>query len=443
MNNDCHGITNIEVKFTTFDIRYSVAVVIPGIHLNSPNGRLEQKQPHHPDANLGHNMLRHANATVVLSLSLAVLIAGCGGDDGPRFAAPQVTVTKPVRQDITPFVEFTGTTRSTASAEVRARVAGRLESMAFTPSSVVDKGDLLFVIEREQYQAARDEADANLRAAKARRALAESDLERIRQARESEAVSEQDLDRAVAQRDQAEARVMSAEAQLSVAELNYSYTLVRSPIKGQVSRRLVDIGNLVGGTEQTLLTTVNAMQPIFVYFEAPERTVLALLAARGADSLEQPDPADNAFVATSVDTAFPHSGKIDYIDNTVDPTTGTIQIRAVLPNRRLVLFPGLFVRVRVPGAPVRDAILVDERAIGTDLGGKYIYVVDDSSFVDQRYITIGYITDDGMALITQGLDGTETYIVNGMLRARPGFPVSAMTEEEVTARQAAAAGSGD
>jgi len=348
-----------------------------------------------------------------------------------------------VRQDITPFVEFTGTTRSTASAEVRARVAGRLESMAFTPSSVVDKGDLLFVIEREQYQAARDEADANLRAAKARRALAESDLERIRQARESEAVSEQDLDRAVAQRDQAEARVMSAEAQLSVAELNYSYTLVRSPIKGQVSRRLVDIGNLVGGTEQTLLTTVNAMQPIFVYFEAPERTVLALLAARGADSLEQPDPADNAFVATSVDTAFPHSGKIDYIDNTVDPTTGTIQIRAVLPNRRLVLFPGLFVRVRVPGAPVRDAILVDERAIGTDLGGKYIYVVDDSSFVDQRYITIGYITDDGMALITQGLDGTETYIVNGMLRARPGFPVSAMTEEEVTARQAAAAGSGD
>ncbi|MHC4921831.1 MAG: efflux RND transporter periplasmic adaptor subunit [Planctomycetota bacterium] len=290
---------------------------------------------------------------------------------------------------------------------MRARVAGRLESMAFTPSSVVDKGDLLFVIEREQYQAARDEADADLRAAKARLALAESDLERIRQARESEAVSEQDLDRAVAQRDQAVARVMSAEA-----------------------RRLVDIGNLVGGNEQTLLTTVNAMQPIFVYFEAPERTVLALLATRGADSLEQPDPADNAFVATAIDTAFPHSGKIDYIDNTVDPTTGTIQIRAVLPNDDMVLFPGLFVRVRVPANVIRDALLIDERAVGTDLGGKYIYVVNDSSYVEQRYVEIVYTTDEGMALIRRGLEGDETYIVNGMLRARPGFPVQPMTEAE-------------
>ncbi len=383
-------------------------------------------------------MLRPTNSTVVLSLPLALLFTGCGGDDGPRFAAPQVTVAQPVRRDVTPFVEFTGTTRSIASAEVRARVSGRLESMAFTPSSVVNEGDLLFVIEREQYQAARDEADAGLRGAKAQLALAESDLERIRMARESEAVSEQDLDRAVAQRDQAEARVLSAEAQLTVAELNYSYTLVRSPIKGQVSRRLVDNGNLVGGTEQTLLTTVNAMQPIFVYFEAPERTVLTMLSLREADSLAggQPDTT-YASVATAIDSTFPHKGIIDYIDNTVDPTTGTIQIRAVLPNEDMKLFPGLFVRVRIPARPVRDAILVDERAIGTDLGGKYVYLVGDSSVVDQRYVTIGYTTDDGMALITQGLDGTETYIVNGILRARPGFPVAPMTEAEVAARQAA------
>ncbi len=383
-------------------------------------------------------MLRPTNSTVVLSVPLALLFTGCGGDDGPRFAAPQVTVAQPVRRDVTPFVEFTGTTRSIASAEVRARVSGRLESMAFTPSSVVNEGDLLFVIEREQYQAARDEADAGLRAAKAQLALAESDLERIRMARESEAVSEQDLDRAVAQRDQAEARVLSAQAQLTVAELNYSYTLVRSPIKGQVSRRLVDIGNLVGGTEQTLLTTVNAMQPIFVYFEAPERTVLTMLSLREADSLAggQPDTT-YASVATAIDSTFPHKGIIDYIDNTVDPTTGTIQIRAVLPNEDMKLFPGLFVRVRIPARPVRDAILVDERAIGTDLGGKYVYLVGDSSVVDQRYVTIGYTTDDGMALISKGLDGTETYIVNGMLRARPGFPVAPMTEAEVAARQAA------
>jgi RND family efflux transporter MFP subunit len=174
------------------------------------------------------------------------------------------------------------------------------------------------------------------------------------------------------------------------------------------------------------------MQPIFVYFEAPERVVLNLLALKAADVEARPeaDTMTSAFVATAVDTAFAHEGIIDYIDNTVDPATGTIQIRALLPNDDLKLFPGLFVRVRVPVRPVRDAILVDERAIGTDLGGKYLYVLGDSSVVDQRYITIGYTTDDGMALITQGLDGTETYIVNGMLRARPGFPVQPMTEAE-------------
>ena len=382
-------------------------------------------------------MLRISLRHFVL-LPLIGALTACGGGDAPRFPTPQVTVAQPERRDVTPFVDFTGTTRAIASAEVRARVAGRLESMAFTPSTIVDKGDLLFVIEREQYQALRNEADAGLRAAKARLALAESDLERIRQARESEAVSEQDLDRAVAQRDQAEARVLSADAQLAVAELNYSYTLVRSPITGQVSRRLVDMGNLVGGTEQTLLTTVNAIKPIFVYFEAPERTVLNLLALREADSLAGNHPDTTwAYVATSIDSTFPHVGRIDYIDNTVDPSTGTIQVRAVLPNEDLKLFPGLFVRVRVPAAPVRDAILVDERAIGTDLGGKYIFVVDDSSVVDQRYITIGYKTDDGMALVVAGLDGTETYIVNGILRARPGFPVAPMTEAEVAARQAA------
>jgi RND family efflux transporter MFP subunit len=373
------------------------------------------------------------------------IVAGCGGESGLVFPAPEVTVAQPERRDVVPFVEFSGTTRAIASAEVRARVSGRLESMAFTPSSIVDEGDLLFVIEREQYQAARDEADAALRSAKARLALAESDLERIQQARASEAVSEQDLDRAVAQRDQAEASVLSAEAILASAELNYGYTLVRSPIKGQVSRNLVDIGNLVGGGEQTLLTTVNAMQPIYVYFEAPERTVLTLLALRARDSAAQqePDTADNAFVATAADSTFPHSGTLDYIDNTVDPSTGTIQIRAILPNSRLVLFPGLFVRVRIPGSPVRNAILVDERALGTDLGGKYVYVVSDSSVVAQRYVTVNYTTDDGMALIGEGLEGNETYIVNGMLRARPGFPVVPLTEADIAARHAGAQGAGN
>jgi RND family efflux transporter MFP subunit len=202
----------------------------------------------------------------------------------------------------------------------------------------------------------------------------------------------------------------------------------------------VDLGNLVGTGEPTLLTTVTRISPIWVYFNAPERAVLDFTAAERDSAragLGQDERVGVVQVATAADTGFPHEGRIDFIDNTVDPATGTIELRAVLPNEEEILFPGLFVRIRVLGPIEQDAILVHERAVGTDLGGKYVLLVGEDDVVEQRYVSLGPIQDDGTVVIQQGLDGSETYIVNGMLRARPGFPVIAQTEAEARASTSA------
>jgi RND family efflux transporter MFP subunit len=384
-------------------------------------------------------------------------------------------VATPVRRDVEGDADFNGTTRPIEATEVRARVSGVLESIEFTPSTLVSRGDLLFVIEREQYRAARDQAAAALRSAQARLALAESDLERVTTAARTDAVSEQDVDRAAAQRDEAEAAVLSARARLDRVELDLAYTLVRSPIDGQVSRNLVDVGNLVGVGEPTLLTTVNRMDPIFVYFDVPESLVLgvlklmsedrrAALAERGTES-EQPPPLDESgleevqkeaevrregearqepegprvLVGQSDGAGFSHEGLVDYIDNTIDPTTGTLQTRAVVPNPDHLLFPGIFVRARLLTGTIPNALLVEERAIGSDIGGNYVYVIGEENVVEQRYIEVGRKQEDGTVTGRDGLQGDETYIVDGLLRARPGLPVTPMTREQLEAERAARA----
>ncbi len=352
----------------------------------------------------------------------------------PAPTPPEVGVGQPVRREVTFFTENTGNTRAFQSVEIRARVAGVLESIHFEPSSVVKKGDLLFVIEPETYRAVRDQADAAVKAAQAEVARAESDLRRIEQAIKTNAVSQSDLDLARAKRDTANANLLSAKASLVRRSCSSPYTEVRSPLTGQIGRNLVDVGNVVGGGEQTLLATVNQIQPIHVYFDAPEEQVLRSL--RSGD-MRDDRPTSRArrsartrsrfFVGVSTLTdegRFPHEGRLDFIGNTVDSATGTIELRAVLENRDLLLFPGLFVRVRIPTESVADAILVDERAIGTDLGGRYVYVVGEGNVVEQSYVELGAVQPDGMIPVLQGLDGSETYIVDGLLRARPGMPVT-------------------
>lgn len=377
-----------------------------------------------------------------LTLALLVgLAVGCGGErETGAPSPPEVGVAKPIRRDVTVFSEHLGSTQAFESVEVRARVTGELEQITFEPSTLVEEGEQLFLIEPRDYRAERDAADAALKSAKAELARTESDLKRVEQAVKTNAVSQSDVDLARANRDMARASVLSAEAALDRADLQLSYTQVRAPIAGQVGRNLVDRGNIVSGSERTLLTTVNRMQPMYVYFDAPEEVVLRALRNRDittaldVDSDQPAREAALAEVATLIDEDFPFSGPIDYVSNEVDSATGTIQLRAVLPNREMKLFPGLFVRVRIPIEVLEDAVLIREEALGTDLGGRYAYVVGEGNVVERRYVQLGVVEPDGMVPILEGLDGTETYIVEGLLRARPGMPVTPESVSDTSER---------
>lgn len=357
--------------------------------------------------------------------ALSVLLGACGGGEQAAPPPPNVTVAQPERRDVRYFQEFPGNTRAIEFAEVRARVLGTLDEQRFEASSVVKKGQVLFVIEPEPYQASYDEAEASLASARSQLAAAESDLERVQSASETNAVSKQDLDRAVAARDQATAAVMGAQARFDQAAINLGYTEVQAPITGMVSRRLVDLGNLVGAGQPTVLTTVTRMDPMYVFFSAPEQYVLEALRRRDTDPSEAA-ASDTMLVqiGTAIDEGYPFEGHVDFINNTVDAATGTIEVRAVIRNEELKLFPGLFVRVRVAGALREGSILVHEAAIGTDLGGKYVLTVDAENVVDRTYVTLGPVQDDGKVVVEEGLEGEETYILGGLLRARPGFPVN-------------------
>ncbi len=375
------------------------------------------------------------------SVFLALSLTSCGAGEPPARQAPPVTVGKPTVSTVREFAVFTGFSRAVESADVVARVAGVLETVDFVPSSNVKKGDLLFTIEKTRYKALRDAAVANQASAEADLLRAETELKRVEKASKSRAVSEMDVDRAKADRDMAIASVSLAKANLAEAELNFSYTDVVSPIDGVVSRRLVDAGNLVGQAGPTMLTRVNQLKPIYVYFHMPESVVLRFLADRAENVTSEVEYGEQsiAWVGLANEVGYPHVGKIDYIDNEVDATTGTIELRVVLENEGLRVFPGLFVRVRVTGSEIPDAVQVPEVAIGTDLGGKYVLTVGENNIVEQKYVTPGAPQEEGLVHIKDGLEGTETIIVNGLVFARPGLPVIPLTPEQFKAMQQQAA----
>lgn len=339
---------------------------------------------------------------------------------------PEVTVSTPIQQDVTVFHEFVGSTEAYQSVEIRARVQGFLDEMRFEPSSYVRKGELLFVIERAPYEAQRDRAAAGLKSAEAGLARAESDLERLEQAVETNAVSQQEVTRARAERDQASAAVLQAQAELTNAEIQLEYTTIVSPLDGLVSRNYVDLGNLVGAGESTLLTTVRRIDPIYAYFEVSERFVAQVLEQRGGHK----NPNDEEVYPLTLlldETGLEVGGRFDSLENTVDTGTGTIRVRGIFPNSDARIFPGFFVRVRIPGELYENALLVEETALGTDLGGRYLMIVGDGDIVERRYIEPGQLQDDNTRLIISGLEPGERYISRGLQRARPGMPVTPKT----------------
>ncbi len=360
------------------------------------------------------------------ALAIAATTTACAAEAPapPPPTPPEVTVAVPERRDVQDYAEYTGETRAFAEVEVRARVRGFLEAVHFQPSDQVREGQLLFSIEDDTYIAERNSADADVKRWESEVARAQADLERLEQAVESNAVSLSEVDRARAERDQAEANLLAAEARLDQAELNVSYTQIHAPMAGRVSRWFVDPGNLVGANEDTILTTVVQMQPIHAYWEVSEADFLEYA---GRDEDRQGDRIEKgqipALLGVGDSGGWPHEGWVDFADTALDSATGTLQLRGEFANADRDLFPGLFARIRMPVDVLTDAVLIDERALGTDLGGKYVYIVDSDNMVERRYVTLGP-KHEGMIVALEGIDHGERYIVNGLLRARPGMPVT-------------------
>jgi RND family efflux transporter MFP subunit len=355
-------------------------------------------------------------------LALVALGAACRGNEYAPPPPPEVTVAHPVEREVTTYNEFTGQTRAVESVEVRARVQGMLESMHFDPGSVVQQGQLLFVIEPDLYQARVGQAEADLHGAQAQAQAAEQQLEITRAIFERNAGSRTDLVQKMQARDQARAAVAQAEAQLAAARLDLSYTHIYAPLTGRIDRNYVDVGNLVGAGQATPLATIVRYDPIYAYFDASERELLEYRAARRrGETIAAEGQRNTAELALATEQGFPHAGEVDFVSNRVDPSTGTLEIRAVFPNPDGVIVPGLFVRVRVPVTRGR-ALVVPDDAVSVDQGGSFVLVVDGQNVVQHRRVTPGPRTD-GMRVIADGVRPEDRIVVNGLQRARAGLAV--------------------
>ena len=334
--------------------------------------------------------------------------------------AMQVKAANPVIEDVTHFDEFTGTVRATETVDIRARVKGFLRKITFEDGQFVKEGDLLFEIEPESYQAYRDRAFADLKSSEANLARAEQDYQRLEMAVKDNAVSKQDVGKYKADRDMAEASVMAAQAALAQAELDLSYTKIYSPVSGKISETYVDIGNLVGATEMTSLARVIALDMVYVYFDVSESLLLDRFNGNSPGNGNGKNP--QIFFAQLTGNGSQYQGNLNYMDNNVDSTTGTITMRGTLQNPDYKILPGMFVRVKVPTFVIEKAVLVEEKAIGMDLGGKYVFVVDANNIVSHRNIEVSDQVGK-LRVVSKGLQGDELYLLTGLQLVRPGDPV--------------------
>jgi RND family efflux transporter MFP subunit len=355
-----------------------------------------------------------------------VLIALAGCRPANKFVPPpppKVTVAHPVERAVADTVEFVGRTQPTVTVDLRAQVNGYLERILFEDGSNVKAGDLLFVIEQAPYQVALDAAKAALQKAIASQALAESQYRRMAPLVKSGAVTQEELDIQAAQVATSKADVAAAQANVKKAELNLGYTQIRAPVAGRIGRRMIDVGNLIQAG-QTPLANIQSLDPIYAYFDVSENDLLRFMEMLRKNQL--PDPEKNPPVlhlGLANEPGFPHEGRLDFRELSIDPSTGTALRRAIFPNPKWQLIPGMFVRVQGSIGEPRPQLLVDERAIGTDQRGDYLLVVNNKNVVEYRSVRLG-IHVEPMRVIEQGISAKDWVVVNGLQRARAGATVT-------------------
>src|SRR6478609_846497 len=363
-----------------------------------------------------------------LILLLALALSGCGDKPGPQAApaAPPVTVAQPSKRTVTDWDEFTGRFEAVEEVQVRARVGGFVTSVEFRDGAIVHAGDLLYVIDPRPFEAIALQADGQLSDARAKAELAKRELNRGLTLVQTSAVSESIVDQRRQALQAARAAEMQAEGALKAAQLNIEFSHVLAPMAGRVSRHLVSVGNLVQGSEgnATLLTSIVTMDPIYIYFDVDEATYLKnnrlWFEGRRPSSRDTPNPVQ---VTLTGETKPSKEGKMDFLDNRLDVSTGTLRSRAIIPNNDLSILPGQFGRVRLIGSSPYEALLLPDTAIATDQSRKIVFVVKDDNTVEAKPVTLGPL-DEGLRVIREGLKAEDRVIVDGLQRARVGAKVS-------------------
>ena len=374
---------------------------------------------------------RRSGAAVLIAMALAAALAGCGQGQqhGSAPPPPTVTVMTPVQRTVVDHDEYVGRFVAVDSVEVRSRVSGYLAEIHFIDGQLVKKGDLLFVIDHRPFQIALEQMRANLAQARANLAFTEADLARGQELLRNKTITEQSYDQRMQAKRVAEASVAAQEAMVHSAELDLNeYSELRAAIDGRIGDRRVSVGNLViGGNNNntTLLATVVSVDPIRFEFTFDEASYLRYQRFAGM-SKEMGGGTGGLPVALKLldEPDFKHVGKMDFVDNVIDRSSGTIRGRAVFANPDGLFTPGMFGRLRVAGSPPYTALLIPDAAIGTEQARKYVLVVDDGGVARQKYVALGQL-DDGLRVIKGGLAPTDRVIVDGLMRARPGVKVKA------------------
>ena len=370
-------------------------------------------------------LIKNIKTSLLLS-SLGLLIA-CGEVAEPQVQAqaqaPVVSVAPVIHERLTEWDEFTGRLQAPESVELRPRVSGYIDKVAFEEGAIVEAGTPLFFIDRRPFEAEVKRLNAELTGVKSRLKLAQISYQRADTLSAKNTLSKEIFDNRFAELEQAKASVQSVSAALDLAKLNLSYTHVEAPITGRVSSAGITAGNYVSAG-QSVLTTIVSTDRVYAYFNTDEQTYLKYvkLAKEGTRPSSR-DVKNPVFMALANESDYPHEGFIDFIDNQVNPATGTIRARAVFSNEDGAFVPGLFARIKLVGSSSYEGILIDDKAIGTDLNNKFVLVLDENNTVQYRPVTMGEKLN-GLRIIKSGLNAEDQIVVKGLQRVRPGTPVA-------------------